>query len=396
MSGLIAVRFIGVADLSEGGAREALLEGGGDVAGAAEVVARPAGGIGIPREAGVDESLGVAGGGGAVGDVHDGGVADILEIHERGDGIFREDKEQRFCAEAVGAGGDAIAEGERGRGRTADDAGGRGEVGVSLRGAGALGGEPVEVAVVAGHGGGGAGVAAVVILALDAEGGGFEGLVGQRDKSAAVVVVAGRDEIFLVLAQRGDAEGELLRDEDHADVGDGALGAVAIGAEREFIAIARKVGAGGGALGGAGGTAEAELDGVGTAHEGEALGVVGVGLDGGAEIIAGAVDVAEAAGVAGVVGAVARAGAGIAVAVDVVEIGLGGGGKEKRFVRCGCAEVVEEFFGEDLHLTGDIAEVDFAAATLEEGGGLVTALGVGADLERGEDNGFGLELGGCG
>lgn len=54
------------ADLNEGRAGEALLERGGDVAAAAEIEASPASGARIPREAGVEEGLSIAGCGGAV------------------------------------------------------------------------------------------------------------------------------------------------------------------------------------------------------------------------------------------------------------------------------------------------------------------------------------------
>ena len=393
LRGLVAVGFEGVAEFDEGRVRDALLDRGSDVAAAAEVEARPAGGVGIPRKAGVEERLGVGSGGGAVGEIDEDGVAHVLEIHERGHGILWQNKELVFRAEGVGAGG-AVAEGEGGGGGPAGGRGIGGAVEVGLRIAGALGGEPVQVAVVARHGGRWASIATVDVFALDANRGVFERLIRAGDEGAAVFLVAGPDEELLVFPEGGEAEREFLRDEHLAEVEGGALGAVAVGAERELLAVAGEVGAGGGAFGGAGGTAEAELHGVGSAHEAEALGVVGVGIDGRAKIIPGLVDVAEAAGIAGVVGAVARAGARVAVAVDVVEVGLGRRRKEEGLVGRGGAEVVEKLLGEDLHLARDIGEVDLAAAALEDGGGLVAALAVGADLEGREHDG--LLFGGCG
>ena len=219
------------------------------------------------------------------------------------------------------------------------------------------------------------------VFALDAHGGALERLPRRRDERAAVVVVARRDEIFFILAQHDGAHREDFWDDHLTHVEHRALGAVAVGAQGNFLTVAREARARRGAFGGARCAAEAELHGVGAAHEAEALGVVGVGLDGGAKIIPRLVDVAEAAGISRVVGDVARAGARIAVAVHVVVIGLRGRRKEKRLVGRGRTDVVEKILREDLHLPRDIGEIDLAAATLEHGGGHVAALGVGADLE---------------
>ncbi|NBW87721.1 MAG: arginine--tRNA ligase, partial [Planctomycetia bacterium] len=93
LGGLVPVEFVGGTQLEEGALGQTLLDRGRDVAAAAEIVTRPAGGVGVERKAGIDERLRVARRGAAVGDIEEYRVPHVLELREARHRVLRQNVE---------------------------------------------------------------------------------------------------------------------------------------------------------------------------------------------------------------------------------------------------------------------------------------------------------------
>ena len=159
-----------------------------------------------------------------------------------------------------------------------------------------------------------------------------------------------------------------------------AKAVVVVGAKFDEGLAAVDLGAFGGRDEGPGGIAETEQNGVGTAGEGEGLGIEAVGGDAVAEkILTDDVRGAAAGDIErGVVDEGVSVARGIGEAVDE-RIGVGCEGEE--VVDAVGAEVIHHLLGEDRHRGADVLEVGLEAGATQRLRGEVALVGRGIDLE---------------
>ena len=213
----------------------------------------------------------------------------------------------------------------------------------------------------------------------------------QRPKDALVVIERGLLAVFGVIVQRGHADGQLVRQQHSVDIERIAQGAVAADAilKLALILVFRRIDAG---IDDARRAANAEQDRVGTALQVNAADVVTIPRYVGQEIVAGVVGGIETAHagvgvgldkVAAFAGAVdvRAANAGI-VAIDAADLGVGRVLQQRLIV--GRADVAEKISRDDADRGRDILEVGLDARPGQGRLGPVAGALRGFDHERGQ------------